>query len=233
MRPRPPQPPSKIRPSSLVALFVSIFPTSPLLNWFLPVSPQFWAWVAYRLIEARKSATQISISVLRNSDMRGKRSRTVSSSNLFPHRGTNPQKKQSATGTDLIEETPMQAESATPPPSNYPSSSTKLPSPPSSNDSEQGEIEEDKVGQTRFHRWSLGLNAVQEELQLLDDGTPGITESFEHEVKTAPLFTRDAKLPAGFSPNKSQYGLLGSLIGIRQVLSKRVTGDDHQLILFF
>jgi len=74
---------------------------------------------------------------------------------------------------------------------------------------------EDKVGQACSRHRSLNLNVFQEEFQLLDNGTPGITESFEHEVKTAPLFTRDAKLPAGFCPHKSQYGLLGSLIGIK------------------
>lgn len=74
---------------------------------------------------------------------------------------------------------------------------------------------EDKVGQARSCHRPLNLNVFQEEFQLLDNGTPGVTESFEHEVKTAPLFTRDAKLPAGFCPHKSQYGLLGSLIGIK------------------
>lgn len=80
------------------------------------------------------------------------------------------------------------------------------------------------VDQTCSSRWSPNLGALQEELQLLDDGTQGAAESFEHEVKTAPLFTRDAKLPAGFCPHKSQYGLLGSLTGIRQVSPQRVEG---------
>ena len=109
----------------------------------------------------------------------------------------------------------MQASSSTLLPPGYPLPGTRLPSPPASNSSEQGEIYEDKVDQTCSCHWSLNLNVFQEELQLLDHGTPGITESFEHEKKTAPLFTRDAKLPAGFCPHKSQYGLLGSLIGIR------------------
>jgi len=153
----------------------------------------------------------------------------VSSSDLFPlSRGCNPQRKQSTAGANPIEETPIQLESPTPLPSGYLPSGASLPSPPPSNEGEQGEILEDKVGQTRSCGWLLNLNAVQEELQLLDDGKHGITESFEHEVKTAPLFTRDAKLPAGFCPHNSQYGLLGSLLGIRRVSSKPVTGDDHQ-----
>jgi hypothetical protein len=74
---------------------------------------------------------------------------------------------------------------------------------------------EDKVGQVCLRHRSLNLNSFQEEFQLLDSGTPGATESGEHEMKTAPLFTRDAKLPAGFCPHKSQYGLLGSLMAIK------------------
>lgn len=69
-------------------------------------------------------------------------------------------------------------------------------------------------------------NIDQEEFQLLDDETSGGTESCEHEVKTAPLFTRDAKLPAGFCPHRSQYGLLGSLLAIRRVApGHEVRGD--------
>jgi len=144
--------------------------------------------------------------------MKGKRVAGVSSSD---RKERNPQRKQSTTGTSSIEETPIQAISPTPLPSGYPTPGTRLPSPPSSNESEQGEMYEDKVGQARSCHRPLNLNVLQEELQLLDNGTPGITESFEHEVKTAPLFTRDAKLPAGFCPHKSQYGLLGSLMGIK------------------
>jgi len=129
-----------------------------------------------------------------------------------------------------IEETPIQATLPTPPPSGHQSTDPRLPSPLSSNDSD---LREDKVDQTRSYRQSLNLGAVQEELQLLDDGTPGVIESFEHELKTAPIFTRDAKGPAGFCPHQSQYGLLGSLMAIRRVLFKRLSRDDHQLLLFF
>lgn len=135
------------------------------------------------------------------------------------------QRKQQTTGASLIEETPIKTESPTPLPQGY-QSGTRLPSPPSSNGGEQGEIYEDKVSPARsFH--STNLNALQEEFQLLDSGTPGTTESSEHEVKTAPLFTRDAKHTAGFCPHQSQYGVLGSLIGIRQVSSKRAAGGGY------
>lgn len=129
-----------------------------------------------------------------------------------------------------VHETPIQAKSRTLPPPGRPSSGARLPSPASSNDNEQVELYEDKVDQTYLYRYAPNSNANQEEMQLLDDGTPGITESFEHEVVTAPLFTRDAKFPAGFCQHKSQYGLLGSLIGIRCVRSstKRGTNVDHR-----
>ena len=147
--------------------------------------------------------------------MKGKRVAGVSSSDRFPRQRSNPQRKQSTAGASSIEETPIQAISPTPLPSGYPTPGTRLPSPPSSNESEQGEMHEDKVGKACSCHRSLNLNAFQEEFQLLDNGTPGVTESSKHEVKTAPLFTRDAKLPAGFCPHKSQYGLLGSLMGIK------------------
>lgn len=88
------------------------------------------------------------------------------------------------------------------------------------------------MDQTHIGHESLNLNAEQEELQLLDDGTSGAAESGEHEVKTAPLFTRDAKIPAGFCPHRSQYGLLGSLMGIKYVTSEHEMGtviDYHSL----
>jgi len=59
-------------------------------------------------------------------------------------------------------------------------------------------------------------NGIDEaEFQLLDDGPIGAAESSEHELKTAPLFTRDAKVPAGFFKSASQFGVLGTLKAIR------------------
>ena len=69
-------------------------------------------------------------------------------------------------------------------------------------------------------------------MQLLDDETSGGNpESCEHEVKTAPLFTRDAKLPAGFCPHKSQYGLLGSVLAIKRVVLSKQGGRSLTIIL--
>ncbi|TBU49053.1 hypothetical protein BD309DRAFT_161041 [Dichomitus squalens] len=59
-------------------------------------------------------------------------------------------------------------------------------------------------------------NAV-EELTLLSDDLTLDEVIEEHEVKTAPLFTRDAFLQAGLADEHSQYGVLGRIISIQCV----------------
>lgn len=116
----------------------------------------------------------------------------------------------SSNGMNSVDRTHVRTQLPTPPPPGHPPPGVRLPSPASFNGSEQGEIYEDKA-----------------ELQLLDDAEPGTTESCDHELKTAPLFTRDARLPAGFRPHKSQYGLLGSLMGIRDKSRTEVQVDPR------
>lgn len=50
-------------------------------------------------------------------------------------------------------------------------------------------------------------------MHLLDDASLDSTgRSKDHELRTAPVFTRDAYKAAGFEAHKSQYGVLGRLI---------------------
>ncbi|PIL36894.1 hypothetical protein GSI_00584 [Ganoderma sinense ZZ0214-1] len=58
-------------------------------------------------------------------------------------------------------------------------------------------------------------NAVDELTLLSDDYTlEDIIE--EHEIKTAPLFTREALLNSGASSERSQYGVLGRVLAVHQ-----------------
>ena len=47
----------------------------------------------------------------------------------------------------------------------------------------------------------------------LDAPLEDLTE--EHEVITAPLFTRDAYLAAGMADKHQQYGVMGSVVAIK------------------
>jgi hypothetical protein len=60
------------------------------------------------------------------------------------------------------------------------------------------------------HRIFLKL---QEELQLLDDTSQDSRgQSRDHELRTAPLYTRDAYIAADIRDYRAQYGVLGKVI---------------------
>lgn len=51
----------------------------------------------------------------------------------------------------------------------------------------------------------------------MDYTSPESDEAGDHEVKTAPLLTRDAYLSTGLFERPSQYGVLGAVISIQLV----------------
>ena len=55
------------------------------------------------------------------------------------------------------------------------------------------------------------LSYVQEELKLLGHDTLDYTESASHELKTAPVFARQAYVSAGGKDVFPQRGLLGNV----------------------
>ena len=56
---------------------------------------------------------------------------------------------------------------------------------------------------------------IQEELALLHDSASDTKgRSRDHELKTAPLVTRDAYVAAGYHENTTQYGVLGRALQI-------------------
>lgn len=59
---------------------------------------------------------------------------------------------------------------------------------------------------------------VQEELALLHDSGNDIKgRSKDHELRTAPVVTRDAYVAAGYRDNMTQYGVLGRALHILYV----------------
>jgi len=61
----------------------------------------------------------------------------------------------------------------------------------------------------------------QEELALLHDGANDIQgRSKDHELRTAPIVTRDAYVAAGYRDNMTQYGVLGRALHILYVSSE-------------
>lgn len=62
--------------------------------------------------------------------------------------------------------------------------------------------------------WGLTVVIVQER-SLLNLGAPLEDSTEEHEVITAPLFTRDAYLAAGMADKHQQYGVMGSVVAIK------------------
>ena len=58
----------------------------------------------------------------------------------------------------------------------------------------------------------------QEELVLLHDGANDVQgRSKDHELRTAPIVTRDAYVAAGYRDNMTQYGVLGRALQILYV----------------
>ena len=58
----------------------------------------------------------------------------------------------------------------------------------------------------------------QEELTLLHDGANDAKgRSRDHELRTAPIVTRDAYVAAGYRDNMTQYGVLGRALHILYV----------------
>jgi hypothetical protein len=57
------------------------------------------------------------------------------------------------------------------------------------------------------------FETLQQELQLLDDASlDSHGQSRDHELRTAPIFTRDAYVAAGFHDHAAQYGVLGKVM---------------------
>ena len=70
----------------------------------------------------------------------------------------------------------------------------------------------------------VGWLTRRQELTLLSDDLTFDEVIEEHEMQTAPLFTREAFLQAGLSDEHSQYGVLGRVIAIQCV---HHPCDDH------
>lgn len=100
---------------------------------------------------------------------------------------------------------------------------TRLPSPPGSSASDSVDIplptEDDLdaafVRSADHHHCNalILIRLKQEELQLLDDTSlDSGARSRDHELRTAPIFTRDAYNEAGFKNTSTQYGVLGKVL---------------------
>jgi hypothetical protein len=60
------------------------------------------------------------------------------------------------------------------------------------------------------------LTYVKEELELLHDSMSDVRgRSNDHELRTAPIITRDAYIAAGYREGATQYGVLGSILSIQ------------------
>ncbi|KAH9951841.1 hypothetical protein B0H21DRAFT_717813 [Amylocystis lapponica] len=68
------------------------------------------------------------------------------------------------------------------------------------------------------------------ELQLLDGASAVLGHEDDHEVKTAPILTRDAYVAAGISARPSQYGVLGSLLSVHDKTTCDVPDDPRLYI---
>ncbi|KAI0952581.1 hypothetical protein AcV7_008333 [Taiwanofungus camphoratus] len=75
----------------------------------------------------------------------------------------------------------------------------------------------------------LSFGAV-EEFQLMDYTSPESDEAGDHEVKTAPLLTRDAYLSTGLFERPSQYGVLGAVISIHDKTGSESPHDPRLYI---
>lgn len=62
------------------------------------------------------------------------------------------------------------------------------------------------------------MHTFQEELALLHDSANDAKgRSRDHELRTAPIVTRDAYVAAGYRDNMTQYGVLGRALHILYV----------------
>lgn len=65
---------------------------------------------------------------------------------------------------------------------------------------------------------SSHMTGAKEELELLHDGIADTRgKSKDHELRTAPIITRDAYVAAGYREGATQYGVLGSVLSIQSV----------------
>lgn len=62
--------------------------------------------------------------------------------------------------------------------------------------------------------FSHPLIFLQDELELLNHTALDSGGRNDHELRTAPVLTRGAYLAAGFFERSTQYGVLGSVLGV-------------------
>ncbi|TFK55842.1 hypothetical protein OE88DRAFT_1731482 [Heliocybe sulcata] len=75
---------------------------------------------------------------------------------------------------------------------------------------------------------SASHKACPIEFDLLDDTFAQIVvDEHEHELSTAPIFTRDAYVQAGFDKAKTQYGVLGGIQSVSSCGSSEIPGDPR------
>ncbi|KAH9951839.1 hypothetical protein B0H21DRAFT_818261 [Amylocystis lapponica] len=72
--------------------------------------------------------------------------------------------------------------------------------------------------------------SASDELQLLGDATTEHVREDGHELKNAPILTRDAYVAAAVSARPSQYGVLGSLLSIHNKVTRDVPNDPRLYI---
>ncbi|KAI0751494.1 hypothetical protein C8Q80DRAFT_1157639 [Daedaleopsis nitida] len=75
--------------------------------------------------------------------------------------------------------------------------------------------------------FNKGDDAIDEMALLFDDARVDNAELEEHELKTAPMFTREAFLSAGVNEENSQYGVLGRIISIHDQSGVRVPEEPR------
>jgi hypothetical protein len=65
------------------------------------------------------------------------------------------------------------------------------------------------------------VTGAKEELELLHDSIADTRgKSKDHELRTAPIITRDAYVAAGYREGATQYGVLGSVLSIQSAFRK-------------
>ncbi|KAG1832977.1 hypothetical protein EV424DRAFT_1622478 [Suillus variegatus] len=72
-----------------------------------------------------------------------------------------------------------------------------------------------RSGELNGHSVTNLSSASTEELELLHDSISDVRgRSKDHELRTAPIITRDAYIAAGYREGATQYGVLGSILSI-------------------